>query len=481
MVNIVVVSHSARLAAGVVELAEQMNHGGCRIAVAAGIDDETSPIGTDAIKVMMAIESVFEPAGVLVLMDLGSAVLSTETALELLSPAMRSAVMHCSAPLVEGTVAAVVAAATGGSLLQVRAEAMGALQAKQRQVGDEQGRAVQVSAAVPLSHDAESRCWKVQNAHGLHARPAARLAEKLAHFDAQLVLACNGNSVNPRSLNQLALLQVRHGDTICLSASGKDAQAALAAFVELAEQHFGESPVDKLQVSLHGQPVIDSVVNGPVLQLKCQQPVFTSRQITGKEIESEQLRLHHAIQQTLADISLLAERTASLIGRDQAAIFSSHQMLLDDPDLQQQFYARIAQQRCCAESALYQEMMAVVAQYRSLEDEYLRVRELDVRDILRRTLSHLCHQPLPGLALTEPVIIVADELMPSDTALLDRRWVHGICLSGGSPISHSAILAQAMGIPMVVQVSSCLTQTEPDQWVMLDAARGVLLLGNRAE
>lgn len=98
MVNIVVVSHSAKLADGVAELAAQMIQNGCRLAVAAGVDDPDHPIGTDAIKVMQAIEEVFDPSGVLIMMDLGSALLSAETALELLDPEMSAHVKACSAP-----------------------------------------------------------------------------------------------------------------------------------------------------------------------------------------------------------------------------------------------------------------------------------------------------------------------------------------------------------------------------------------------
>lgn len=130
MVNIVVVSHSAKLADGVAELAAQMTQNGCRLVVAAGVDDPDHPIGTDAIKVMQAIEEVFDPSGVLIMMDLGSALLSTETALELLDPEMSARVKACSAPIVEGTLAAVVAASAGASLAEVEREAQSALQAK---------------------------------------------------------------------------------------------------------------------------------------------------------------------------------------------------------------------------------------------------------------------------------------------------------------------------------------------------------------
>lgn len=476
MINIVVVSHSAQLARGVEELALQMMRGdGCKLVLAAGVDDAEHPIGTDAIKVMEAIESVADGAGIVVLMDLGSALLSAETALDLLDPQLAAKVRLCSAPLVEGTLAAVVAANSGAGLEQVLAEAQGALLAKQVQLG-EAAPAVK-NVELPLTHG-ESVSWTVQNSHGLHARPAARLAETLAPFDAELVLEKQGQCANPRSLNQLALLQVRHGDTIRLIADGPQAKQALAAFRALAEQHFGETVSEQQLPSLHGIPVAESVTSGPVLQALSFWPTVAERPIGADDVLTEQQRLREALQHTLSDLNRLAERTGTLIGKPQAAIFGAHSMLLDDPDLQQAAYTRIVQQQCSAEQAWRQEMEAIIEDYRALDDEYMRARELDVRDMLRRTLSHLQQQPLLPITLAAPSILVMDELMPSDVVMLDRRLVLGICLSGGNALSHSAILAKAMGIPMVVGMNDCLSKTRSGQKAMLDAARGVLQLSH---
>lgn len=476
MINIVVVSHSAQLARGVEELALQMMRGdGCKLVLAAGVDDAEHPIGTDAIKVMEAIESVAEGAGIVVLMDLGSALLSAETAIELLDPQLAAKVRLCSAPLVEGTLAAVVAANSGSGLEQVLAEAQGALLAKQAQLGEAAPAAKSVE--LPLTQG-KSVSWTVQNPHGLHARPAARLAETLAPFEAELVLEKQGQCANPRSLNQLALLQVRHGDTVRLIADGPQAEQALAAFRALAEQHFGETVSEQQLPSLHGIPVAESVTSGPVLQALSFWPTVTERPIGADDVLTEQQRLREALQHTLSDLNRLAERTGTLIGKPQAAIFGAHSMLLDDPDLQQAAYTRIAQQQCSAEQAWRQEMEAIIEDYRALDDEYMRARELDVRDMLRRTLSHLQQQPLQPITLTVPSILVMDELMPSDVVMLDRRLVLGICLSGGNALSHSAILAKAMGIPMVVGMNDCLSKTRSGQKAMLDAARGVLQLSH---
>src|SRR5690606_28959449 len=123
MVGLVIVSHSARLAEGVLELARQMTQGSAPLAIAGGIDDPENPIGTDAMKVIEAIDAVYSPDGVVVLMDLGSALLSAETALEFLPDDRRDRVFLSKAPLVEGAMAAAVQAMVGAPIEQVLAEA----------------------------------------------------------------------------------------------------------------------------------------------------------------------------------------------------------------------------------------------------------------------------------------------------------------------------------------------------------------------
>ncbi|WP_349920075.1 dihydroxyacetone kinase phosphoryl donor subunit DhaM [Aeromonas veronii] len=237
MIGIVVVSHSATLAAGIGELAAQLGSP-APLLLAAGVDDPEHPIGTDAIAVMSAIEQADDGSGVLVLMDLGSALLSAETALELLPPELSARVRLCPAPLVEGTLAAVVAAGAGLGLDEVAAEAMAGLQAKVAMLG--QGLAPVV--AVPEPSSAATLCWRhrVCNPHGLHVRPAAKLVAALKPFDAELTLYKGEKGINPRSLTRLAMLDVRCGDEIELRASGPEAEQAIQAFKAVAEGRFGE-------------------------------------------------------------------------------------------------------------------------------------------------------------------------------------------------------------------------------------------------
>ncbi|CNH83001.1 dihydroxyacetone kinase phosphoryl donor subunit DhaM [Yersinia intermedia] len=475
MVNLVVVSHSALLAQGVAELAQQMTQGGCQLAVAAGVDDLDHPIGTDAIKVMEAIESVYTPSGVLVLMDLGSALLSAETALELLDPDMAQHVQLCAAPLVEGTLAAVVAASSGASLADVRAEAMGALIAKATQLGEE-ATAPASNAVAKAAADAQSVSWVVRNPNGLHVRPAAKLVEALAPFAADLLLEKNGQCVNPRSLNQLAILQIRKGDTIRLLASGEQAGEALDAFMQLAQQHFGELVTSTSEGEFTGVMVPRGAISAPLLQWLPALPVFLPQTINVEQVAKERQRLQQALAQTVADLQQLALQAEQQISAEAAAIFNAHAMLIDDEELHQAMSARIERQLVCAESALQDELMAMVEDYLALDDEYLRVRELDIRDILNRILGHLTGLPPVSLSVSGEIILLANELLPSQMIGLNHRQVKGICLSKGHIMSHSAILAKELDIPMLVGAVGCLEASRNGQNAILDTAIGALKL-----
>jgi phosphocarrier protein FPr len=192
MVGIVIVSHSKKLAAGVQELANQMVQGSAlHLAIAAGIDDAENPLGTDAMQIYEAIASVYSHEGVVVLMDLGSAILSAEMALEFLSEEQRTHVRLCEAPLVEGAIAAAVQAAVGADIEQVLAEARGALAAKAAQLS---GVESQPTVALPSLGRTQSQPTTaeirltIQNPMGLHARPAAKFVSTASRFQSDITL-----------------------------------------------------------------------------------------------------------------------------------------------------------------------------------------------------------------------------------------------------------------------------------------------------
>ncbi|QGN39822.1 dihydroxyacetone kinase phosphoryl donor subunit DhaM [Klebsiella oxytoca] len=464
MVNLVIVSHSARLGEGVGELARQMlMNDGCKLAIAAGIDDPTSPIGTDPLKVMEAIESVADADHVLVMMDIGSALLSAETALDLLDPAIAAKVRLCAAPLVEGTLAATVSAAAGAGIDKVIDDAMNALEAKRVQLGlPSQPQRAPDTAALADDGDARSVSVVIQNHNGLHVRPASKLVAALAGFNADLVLEKEGKCVTPDSINQIALLQVRQNDTLRLLARGPDADAALAAFQALAAQNFGE----QAQAAPALQPTSGDRVQGKVVLYPQPQDKVTREK--NANIGQQQLRLKRAIDQTLEDLNALASLAEEKYSADIAAIFSGHHTLLDDPDLYAVACDIVHDEQCNAAWAWHQVLTDLSQQYRHLDDAYLQARYIDIDDILHRTLRHLngSNEVLPQF--DGPSILVADDIFPSTVLQLDAGQVKGICLQDGSELSHSAIIARQAGIALLCQQRDVLTSLQNGESVALD-------------
>jgi dihydroxyacetone kinase phosphotransfer subunit len=232
----VVVSHSSALAHAAVELALQMVPGERpAIAIAAGAGEGL--IGTDATAVSAAIDEVASPDGVLVIMDLGSAVMSAEMALDF--RASDAEVRLSSAPFVEGLLAAIVTAAGGASLDEVDREARSALAPKISMLDEPVAAAgVEPPALAGLSAD-----LTIINRDGLHARPAATLVSTLAGFDAKLTVVNTrtaGAPVAANSLIGLLSLGAKAGDVLTVAASGAQAAEALAKVTELVTDGFGE-------------------------------------------------------------------------------------------------------------------------------------------------------------------------------------------------------------------------------------------------
>jgi dihydroxyacetone kinase phosphotransfer subunit len=233
MIGIVVVSHSSALAEAAVSLADEMVHGdGPVVAVAAGA---AGGFGTDATEVRRAMEKAASPDGVLVLMDLGSAVLSAELALELGAPADH-VVRLCAAPMVEGLVAAVVRAAGGADLDTVAREAEAALLPKVISLAEH------TTPAAPLESvaaDASVRLMLV-NPQGLHARPAAQIATAVGVLAAEVAVESGGRRADASSSLELMTLGAGQGTEITVSATGADAEQAVATVSELVLAGFGE-------------------------------------------------------------------------------------------------------------------------------------------------------------------------------------------------------------------------------------------------
>jgi multiphosphoryl transfer protein len=492
MVGIVIVSHSAQLAEGIRALALQMAPD-VRLAIAGGIDNPDNPLGTDATQVMAAIEAAYSEAGVVVLMDLGSAILSAEMALEFLPEEWQSNIHLCEAPLVEGALAAAVQAAAGGSVEQVMAEAREALGAKLAQLQA----SVPESLYTPPPQPAvggQAIQLTVTNALGLHARPAAQFVSTANRFEAAVSLTnltSGKGPVNAQSINQVTTLAVRQGHEIKVEAVGRQAAEVLAALQALVDNQFGEGDQPGTPTAVTVEPLsaaegeVQAIAASPGIALGAvfvYRPTLPELKVeTTADSLAEWDRLLSAVQIAKHDLESVRQTTGQQVGQYEAAIFDAHLLILQDPDLLAAVREQIFDQQINAEAAWQQAIETTAASYRALDDAYLQARAADVTDVGLRLLRILTGKATASLTLPEPAILVAHDLTPSDTAGLDPEMVLGICTELGGATSHSAILARALGIPAVVGAGTAVAQLKDGMQIALDGSRGRLWLSPDAD
>ncbi len=486
MIGIVVVSHSARLAEGVVELARGMAGPDVPIEAAGGID-EPGELGTDAVRVMEAIERAGGD-GTLVLMDLGSAVLSAETALDLLPDDVRARVLLCEAPLVEGAVAAAAAARAGGTLDDVAREARGGLAGKQAHLGSD--------AAAPATGDApaaddDGEPWTsaeatVGGAHGLHARPAAAVVRAAADSGAEVRmrnLTTGRGPASARSLTGLSTLGALEGHRVAIEARGPGADAAIATIRALVEGGDAPpaaaadaapeagtapaaAPVAAARGELQGVAAAPGRGAGPA-RMRARAPDDLPER-TEASPEQERAALHDALARAGGELDELRTRAAP----ETADILGAQMLLVDDAGLRDPAEAAIDAGTPAAR-AYDEAARAVAAAYDAIDDPYMRVRRDDVLDLGRRVVAILTgtddRRDAPG-------VLVADDLGAAEVAAIDPARVAAIVTAGGGATSHASIIARSLGVPAVAGAGPGVLGIAEGTTLLVDGDAGTVVV-----
>jgi phosphocarrier protein FPr len=490
VIGLVIVSHSASLAEGVVELAREMGGADVKIEAAGGMADPPGAIGTDPMLVQEAIVRAASDDGVLVLMDLGSAVMNAELAVEMVAMEHEDLrVLLCEAPLVEGAVAAAARAGAGADLEEAATEARSALGMKAGLLGVETEAPAQPAESLA---DASELRLEVPNALGLHARPAARVVETAGRFDASVQILDETTGRGPadaRSLTAVVTLGAHQGHTIVVRASGPQADAALVALRELADDNFGDAngaaapqpPPAPTEVTtsappaagalVEGVPASPGIAIGPARLPTAATPLPADDTPAG-DPSAEWERLDAARAAARADVEEARARIAEQAGEAEAAIFDAHLMLLDDAALVYPARKAIDDGRSAA-AAWAAAAEEAASAYRGLDDPYLRERAADVDDVAGRVLRHLAGEAA-STGITAPGIVVARDITPGDAAALDRSLVRGLAVAHGGATSHAAILARALGIPAVVGLGEGILGIEDGTPLVLDGQAGTL-------
>lgn len=203
------------------------------------------------------------------------------------------------------------------------------------------------------------------------------------------------------------------------------------------------------------------------------EPDLSVEKRTVEDVDGELGRLDEAVRRSQKDLEMIREEVAENLGADKAAIFDAHLLVLNDPEMLTPIKDKIRTEKVNAESAVKETADMFIGMFEAMENEYMRERAADIRDVAKRILSHLLNVPLPNPNLIkEEVIIVADDLTPSDTARLNRRFVKGFTTNIGGRTSHSAIMARSLEIPAVVGTKKATEEIQHGDLLIVDGISG---------
>ncbi|TFJ93362.1 phosphoenolpyruvate--protein phosphotransferase [Lentibacillus salicampi] len=192
-----------------------------------------------------------------------------------------------------------------------------------------------------------------------------------------------------------------------------------------------------------------------------------------KEIE----RLDSALATAKQELEKIKEHTRKEMGDEHAEIFSAHLLVLDDPEMVNPMKDKITNENVMAETALEETANMFVDMFKNMDNEYMRERAADIQDVSKRVLAHLLGVTVPNPALIdEEVIVIANDLTPSDTAQLNRDFVRGFATDIGGRTSHSAIMARSLEIPAVVGTRGVTKSVKNDDVVIVDGIEGNVIV-----
>jgi phosphoenolpyruvate-protein phosphotransferase len=224
-------------------------------------------------------------------------------------------------------------------------------------------------------------------------------------------------------------------------------------------------------------PISPGVAIGPARIFRAAGPAVVETKILPHQVEAEQRRLQAAISAALQELQELQSHVAKTVGRNEAAIFEAQQLILQDPDLLEEAYEAISTHLFSAGAGLQQAAERQAQQLQALANEMLAARAADVRDVTARVLRHLHTEGQPVTTPIDektPVLIVAYDLTPSDTATFDPARILGICTVVGGPTTHAAIIARALEIPAVCGIDARVLESLQDgQQLAIDGAQGL--------
>jgi multiphosphoryl transfer protein len=350
------------------------------------------------------------------------------------------------------------------------------------------------AAAEDTSKTVTSEAIVIPNRTGLHARPAAVLANVAKGFKSAIKLQLGDRQANARSVTAIMALDAVHGAKVQVVATGPDAPAAVEKLSAILAQGCGDegctpapapatttispaaAPAPRRKSSdpdlLIGVAASPGLAVGNVFQVRRAEIAVTE---AGKGVDTERTLLVTAIAIAQGQLSALRARLHAKADPAKAAIFAAHEELLSDPDLLEIAESAIAK----GKSAAFGWKKAVTThadRLAGMRNELLAQRANDLRDVGLRVLSILTGAEVKQPEYSPNTVLIAEDLTPSDTAALDRSRVTGFCTTRGGATSHVAILARSLGLPALAGIEPSALEVPNGTVVILDGNKGTLRL-----
>ncbi|HGO2091054.1 TPA: phosphoenolpyruvate--protein phosphotransferase [Staphylococcus aureus] len=195
------------------------------------------------------------------------------------------------------------------------------------------------------------------------------------------------------------------------------------------------------------------------------------------DVEGEVAKFNNAIEASKVELTKIRNNAEVQLGADKAAIFDAHLLVLDDPELIQPIQDKIKNENANAASALTDVTIQFVTIFESMDNEYMKERAADIRDVSKRVLSHILGVELPNPSMIdESVVIVGNDLTPSDTAQLNKEFVQGFATNIGGRTSHSAIMSRSLEIPAIVGTKSITQEAKQGDMIIVDGLNGDVIV-----
>ncbi|HCZ0905681.1 TPA: phosphoenolpyruvate--protein phosphotransferase [Staphylococcus aureus] len=195
------------------------------------------------------------------------------------------------------------------------------------------------------------------------------------------------------------------------------------------------------------------------------------------DVEGEVAKFNSAIEASKVELTKIRNNAEVQLGADKAAIFDAHLLVLDDPELIQPIQDKIKNENANAATALTDVTTQFVTIFESMDNEYMKERAADIRDVSKRVLSHILGVELPNPSMIdESVVIVGDDLTPSDTAQLNKEFVQGFATNIGGRTSHSAIMSRSLEIPAIVGTKSITQEVKQGDMIIVDGLNGDVIV-----